>query len=517
MKSQACALISVTLVAACSGTETDTPAAPEGVELVRSDARHLTTADISKTDLEAIEKAQRMFALDLYREVAANADAAENLLVSPYSVATSLGMTHAGARGNTRDEISAVLHLGDRVDALHPAMNAVANSLRQESNDSGLELFDSLWLSNTVDPREPFLDILSKYYDTGVFLVDFEKGPDLARKRINAWVSEVTRGRIEDLLPQGSLQEDTALALSNAVFLSAKWQDQFPREGTTDLLFTLDTGHQIMVPMMLREWNYAFVFHTDWRAVELPYLNSHVSMVFVLPNEGELAEFDAAFDEARLSEIVAGLDDVKASSLPVLSLRLPRFSFDSSVDLEPRLISLGMKDAFSPTSADFTGMAQAPAPLVIETALQKSHIAVDELGTVATAATANFADVGAMAPTLFFDRPFVFFIYDHRTGTVLFVGRVSDPGGEPVPGEPVTTPSAPERICALLSDCTDRTTTVTACRTSFDADDPSLLKQCADCLQLRADWCRGENQCADGGVWVCDRSACAEQCPEHDF
>ena len=88
---------------------------------------------MSANDLAAIQKAQRTFALDLYREIAANADPGDNLLISPYSVATILAMTYAGARGNTRDEMAAVLHLGDAAESLHPAMNAIANSLRKES------------------------------------------------------------------------------------------------------------------------------------------------------------------------------------------------------------------------------------------------------------------------------------------------------------------------------------------------------------------------------------------------
>ncbi|MBN1605231.1 MAG: serpin family protein [Polyangiaceae bacterium] len=495
-----------------NGTETDNPAAPpKGIELVRSDVAYLTSSDASDSNLKAVEKAQRTFALDLYREMAANADPGDNLLVSPYSVATILAMTYAGARGNTRDEMAAVLHLGDAAEALHPAMNAIANSLREESEQSGLELelFNALWLSNHLEPEQPFLDTLSQYYDTGVYRLDFAADPDGARERINTWVSELTRGTIEDLLPERVFDPLTKLVLSNAVFLSAKWQDSFSPELTETDRFTLADGKQTTVPTMHTHRDCAAALRTDWRAVELPFVNSHASMVFVLPNEGELAEFDASFDEARLSEIVQAL------GVWELSLAVPRFAYDASLDLVPRLASLGMRDAFLVDPADFSGIAADS--MYIGVALHKTHIAVDEVGTVAAGATVEEVRTKGIAPALSLDRPFVFFIYDHATDTILFLGRLSNPGGEPVSAEPVTIPSDSERICTLLDPCQDRTTTVEACQASLESDEPAVLDPCADCLQLRHDLCLGDEYCTDGGVSACDPTACADECPDHEF
>ena len=298
--------------------------------------------------------------------------------------------------------------------------------------------------------------------------------------------------------------------------------DTVPREEREISSLTLCISQEVLLELkerireFRREWDYPTVFRAQWRAVELAYLNSQVSMIFVLPNEGELAEFDAAFDEARLSEIVQALGEAPSSSSSMINLHLPRFGFDAGVDLVPRLGALGMTDAFSEAAADFSGMVSENPPY-IETALHKSHIAVDEVGTVASAATTEVGVPATVAPSLFFDRPFVFFIYDHTTGTVLFVGRLSDPGGTAIAGDPIVTPTDPERICALLAGCTGRTLTVEACQASFDSDDEGLVDQCADCLQLRDDMCMMDDYCFDGGVSVCDESACAEECPTHEF
>jgi serpin B len=510
------ALVLTLLAVGCAtkGTETDNPAAPNGIEVVRSEVAYLTKSEVSADDFAVIQTAQRAFALDLYREIAASTDPGGNVLVSPYSLGTALGMTYAGAQGNTRSEIASVLHLGDAADALHSTMNAVANSLRKESEASKLELdfFDALWLSDRIGPKQPFLDILSKYYDTGVYHVDFASDPNGVRERINSWVKDKTQGTIRDLLPEGSIDPTTGLVLSNSVYLSAHWQDQFDPASTKDGTFTLENGTQVSVPMMHREWEYRFAFRTDWRAFELPYVNSQISMVFVLPNAGEFAEFEAAFDQARLDEIVQTLEGAAPETLYV---GLPKFAFDAASDLVPRLTSLGMKDAFSDSVADFSGIASDP--LYISTAVQKGHIAIDEYGTVAAAATAEVFTPLAVCPNLFFDRPFVFLIYDHATGTVLFVGRLSAPGGEPIAGEPAAKPGDPERLCNLLTKCPGLTTSVETCQASFVGDNPSVVNQCADCLQVRNDLCYTTTYCADNGVSACDASACADVCPAHGF
>ena len=74
----------------------------------------------------------------------------------------------------------------------------------------------------------------------------------------------------------------------------------------------------------------------------------------------------------------------------------------------------------------------ATIALVIRAVLQQAFIAVDENGAEATAATAVIMTKGAAPkpeePMVFnADHPFLFFIRHPATGTVLFVGRVSDP------------------------------------------------------------------------------------------
>jgi serpin B len=149
-------------------------------------------------------------------------------------------------------------------------------------------------------------------------------------------------------------------------------------------------------------------------AVELPYAGRRFSMVVVLP---------AAGGPATLPEGLLGALDGKS-----VAVHLPRFKIESAFQLAETLQAMGMKSAFDLT-ADFSGM-NGKKDLFISAVAHKAFVAVDEEGTEAAAATSVQIRVKGEAkkPVVFrADRPFLFLIRDGETGSILFLGRVSDP------------------------------------------------------------------------------------------
>jgi serpin B len=113
----------------------------------------------------------------------------------------------------------------------------------------------------------------------------------------------------------------------------------------------------------------------------------------------------------------------------MVALKLPKFQFEASFGLVETLSKMGMRDAFDPQLADFSGM-DGSHNLNISNVLHKAFVAVDEEGTEAAAATAVIVGETAMPVMdveLTVDRPFIFIIRDKPSGTVLFVGRVLNP------------------------------------------------------------------------------------------
>ena len=179
-----------------TGTETDNPMAPEGVEVRRSSQPYLTDVDVPAADAEALSDTERAFAAALFSDVAGRAADDENVFLGAHGILHVLAMTLAGARGSTASEMETAMQLTLSSDALHPAMNALTRALRAGTADSAVtyEALDALWLANDHETEAPFLDLLSQQYDTGIYLVDFENDAEGARTRINSWVADTTNG-----------------------------------------------------------------------------------------------------------------------------------------------------------------------------------------------------------------------------------------------------------------------------------------------------------------------------------
>src|SRR6266508_310469 len=72
-------------------------------------------------DQKNLVQGNTAFALDLYGRLASTKG---NLFFSPYSISSALGMTYAGARGQTAEQMAQTLHFGLDPNRLHPAFAA---------------------------------------------------------------------------------------------------------------------------------------------------------------------------------------------------------------------------------------------------------------------------------------------------------------------------------------------------------------------------------------------------------
>jgi serpin B len=175
--------------------------------------------------------------------------------------------------------------------------------------------------------------------------------------------------------------------------------------------------------MMTQTQSYGYVRGPNYTALELPYQGGTTSMVLVVPDSGAYQGFEANLTGGDWYEILGELEPSR------VQLSLPRFEFESGFALRPALESLGMADAFSIETADFSGM-DGSLELYIHDVVHKAYVAVDEEGTEAAAATAVIMASKAMLDPpieIRIDRPFLFFIRDLETNTILFMGRVLDP------------------------------------------------------------------------------------------
>jgi len=433
-------------VAGCTESDSEGPSEdsePNDPDPVGDRAPARALAALENEQLQELVAETNGFAVDLHRRVLADR-ADENLFSSPISASVALAMTCAGARGNTREQMRSALRY--TVDDLHETMGELQRRLDERGASEGesdgerigdggdegtpfqLSIANSVWGQQDYPFADGYRTTLAQQYGAELAEANFTEDPDGERARINDWVAEETAGTIEELLPPGSIDDLTRLVLVNAIYFLANWEQPFPEGRTEQATFTALDGTDHEVPLMGLEREWPYVERAGTRAVELPYVGGDAAMLVVLPPEGEFEAYERELDGDDLAELVNGLDTREGT------VRLPRFEFDTSVQLSDPLAELGMPDAFDREQADFTGMAESDEGerLYLDEAYHDAAVAVDENGTEAAAATgAVIGDTAVPADPFEFvaDRPFLFAIRDRPTGAVLFLGRVVDPSG----------------------------------------------------------------------------------------
>lgn len=423
----------VGIAASLLGCDDNDGGDPVDESFVRSDAVREASPEVTDTEVEQLAQDNRAFGVDLYHQIAATEDG--NLFCSPFSVSVALAMAYAGAQGETARQIRETLHFTLDDETLHRGFNWLDLELASraetpvadpdEAYPFTLNLINSVWAQRGYPFESDYLDLMAINYDAGIHTVDFESATEEARLDINAWTSDHTEERIEELLEDGAISDRTKLVLVNAIYFSASWAQRFPEESTYDRVFTTFDG-EVSVPMMHLMEYFVYAEGDGYQALEMLYEGQELSMVVILPEAETFADFEASFDADKLESILTSID---ANDRSLVSVTMPLFSFSTPTNLVEPLETLGMPIAFEEGAANFNGIA--PRPMWISNVLHEAFIAVDEDGTEATAATAVVIDGdGDGDPdweSFSADRPFIFLIRDIPTGSVLFMGRLTDP------------------------------------------------------------------------------------------
>ncbi|MGB5924732.1 MAG: serpin family protein [Dehalococcoidia bacterium] len=397
-------------------------------ELLMSDKPRETSPNVGEDDLALLMEGNSAFAFELYRALR---DQEGNLFYSPHSISVALAMTYAGARGETAQQMADTLEFLLEQERLHPAFNWLDAELAsrgegaQGKDGEGfrLNIVNAIWGQKDYSFLPDFLDVLAENYGAGLRILDFINETEESRLAINDWVSDQTEGRIEDLIPQGAIDALTRLVLTNAIYFNAAWAYPFDEDMTADGPFYLIDGGQVTVPMMEQTEAFGYTDGEGYQAVELLYDGDELSMVILLPEDGQFEVFEEGLQADKISDIIGGLQ------LTEVALTMPQFEFDSEFRLKDTLAEMGMPIAFS-GAADFSGMTGS-RDLFISEVLHKAFVSVDEAGTEAAAATAVIMRETAMPGQpveVTLDHPFIFLIRDIDTGAILFVGRVMNPG-----------------------------------------------------------------------------------------
>jgi serine protease inhibitor len=380
-------------------------------------------AEEARNDIKSLVRGNTAFAVDLYAKLK---EKQGNLFFSPYSISSALAMTYAGARGDTATEMAETLKFSSNEEKTHRGFAQLNKTLEEIEGRGAVELrvANSLWPQEGYPFLPTYLCLLKEYYGVAVTPVDYVKAADQARMAINSWVEEKTGDKIKELIGRGSLTPETVLVLVNAIYFKGKWAVAFDPNDTAKADFSLSSAEKTKVSMMSRKGTFGYHRIEGAQLLELPYQGGDLSMVVILPERADgLSDLEAGLTPEKLDSWLSGIAQRE------VQVFLPRFKVTwGTFELNTPLVSLGMGRAFGP-EADFSGM-DGTKTFFIGPVLHKAFIEVNEEGTEAAAATAVTMARSAFQEPLIFraDHPFLFVIRENSTGSILFFGRIQDPG-----------------------------------------------------------------------------------------
>jgi serpin B len=337
-------------------------------------------------------------------------------------------MTFGGARNETEKQMADVLNFSIDQSDLHPTFSELQNYFQkiQEESEFRLNIANALWIEESYELLSEFLELNRKYYDANLFSVDYKNDPEVSRLRINDWVEKKTEEKIKDLLGEGIIDTLTRLILTNTIYFKAEWGRKFDSKKTKDKDFWMTRETKTKVKMMAQKSFFGYYENNDLQILEMSYKGSNLSMIVLLPRKIDgLSKLEEQLNIQSLTEWTSNL------SIKHVEVFIPKFTTTRSFNLNKTLISLGMVDAFS-DSADFSGM-EPKKELKITDVVHKAFIDVDEAGTEAAAATAVVMGIKSALPPKDIpqfnaNHPFLYLIREKQTGTILFMGRLTQPG-----------------------------------------------------------------------------------------
>jgi serpin B len=380
--------------------------------------KNITTEVYQK---ELIDSANS-FAFNLFTPILNDVKGSENIMISPFSISSALSMTLNGSANGTLEAMRKALRLeGKTIDQINSTYLKLMTEMVTIDKRVVVEIANSVWVEKKLVVKQPFITDVKKWYIAEAR--DIDVTDPKAVNIVNGWIAEKTHDKITEMLDR--LDPGLAMLLINAVYFNGKWRYQFDKNDTKDEPFYANPSVPETVPMMHLKKNLKVIKQNNLTIAEIPYGQGNYTMVVVLPDENVTSSEVVKFlTSSNWQDWMAKL----ANNSHEVELSMPRFKYMYKRNLNDDLINLGMGIAFT-GNADFSKISDQG--LMISRVLHQTFIETNEEGTEAAAATVVEMVYGSANPSsiekVTLDHPFIYFIRESTTGTIIFIGRLGDP------------------------------------------------------------------------------------------
>jgi serpin B len=339
-----------------------------------------------------------------------------NAVLSPHALSQALGLVLAGVEGEAAVELRRALRITGTTEDGLAALNALDQALTSRVGQGRSGAFkvrsvQALWVRRDAPPSGAYLDALATHFGAGARLVDLAGDAAGARAAIHRWATDALGEEVDDLVRAGEVTGDAGLVAVSAAALNAAWQTPFEITQSTQGRFTSEGAGSLVVPTMSASGLMRSVVYEGVRAVEVPFARDELSLLVLVPVEGELSALERSLTADRLAGIMGTMGQQPAPT----HLVMPRFAVRTRLDLRNGLRAVGVR----------------AGPLAVF--VHEARADVNEAG-----AGGQTGAAGVLMPACYhapqqqavgvgIDRPFLFLVRDRFTGATLLLGRVVDP------------------------------------------------------------------------------------------
>lgn len=368
----------------------------------------------------AIQKANKSFALDLFKKSSDQTDAGKNVIVAPASVSLAMSMALTGSNTETRSEMINTLGFEGLSEAqVHASNKQLIDRLVRTDTSLRLDIANAIfWDPAMVQPFPDFITTNEDHYRAELAELDFydPQSVDI----INTWVRDQTEDRIEKILE--NIEPDEIMFLINAMYLKADWVSPFNTDLTAENDFHPDHDQTLKAEFMNQRGDFYYTSTESYQAVDLMLADSSMSMSLIMPSEGENIQNWIA------NWTIDGLETMYDLFQPMdIRLIIPKFELSFHIELKQALKAMGIRLAFDLNRADFSKLGTSFGNIFLSRVEHKTYVNMDEYGVEGAAVTAVGVGTTSAPPNVLFNRPFVFIIRDVPSKSILYLGMVANP------------------------------------------------------------------------------------------
>ncbi|XP_033010340.1 serpin B5 [Lacerta agilis] len=375
--------------------------------------------------MDSLQVANTAFAVDVFKKLAEK-DKTANIIFAPLCTSTSLALAYKAAKGDTATQMKQGLHLEDVKDVPFGFQTITADAAKL-SSFYPLKMVKRLFVEKSLNPTMEFVSSVKRPFPSELELVDFKEKTEDTRLQINKSVSDLTDGKMENILIEGTVNDQTKILLINAAYFVTNWMKRFPEAQTKECPFRINKTETKPVQMMNLEATFCLGYINDLKVkiLELPCHNKHMSMLILLPKdiEDDTTGLEQLEKELTPEKLIQWTNPSVMANTKV-NVFLPKFKVDGEYDFKPILESLGMTNMFDESASDFSEMSETKG-VVLSQVIHKVSLEVVEEG-------AESLDVPGYRilqhkDEFNADHPFFFFFRHTKTRNIVFAGRFCSP------------------------------------------------------------------------------------------